>query len=179
MRGDRMTVETIDGLSRPSRRRCERSSRGSGARSEGNARGARNHQLTNTDVQAERHHLIYFAGFKRHIGLDSVSVDGNEFSKELAPYATGKATLQFPLDRPIPFGLITKVLKFKVTQSRQAALKKRKDQTKVSTMNDRKARNPRDCRHGRFHGLLPSRKPYPPARPRLRRPMVRNNCTHP
>ena len=47
-------------------------------------------------------YLIYFAGFKTHIGLYPVHADGAEFSQEMARYASGKATLKFPLDEPLP-----------------------------------------------------------------------------
>ena len=72
-------------------------------------------------------YLIYFAGFKTHVGLYPVPVDTAEFQADLAVYGSGKATLKFPLDRPIPFDLITRVVKFKVKQSetRDAARSKR------------------------------------------------------
>jgi uncharacterized protein YdhG (YjbR/CyaY superfamily) len=60
------------------------------------------------------HYLIYFAGFKTHIGLYPVQTDSAEFSPELARYASGKATLKFPLDQPLPLELIAKVVKAKV-----------------------------------------------------------------
>ncbi len=63
-------------------------------------------------------YLIYFAGYKTHIGLYPVAVDDTKLGVQLAPYATGKATLKFPLDQPIPFGLITKVVKAKLQQQR-------------------------------------------------------------
>jgi uncharacterized protein YdhG (YjbR/CyaY superfamily) len=62
-------------------------------------------------------YLIYFAGFKTHVGLYPVPVDTAEFHDDLAVYGSGKATLKFPLDQPIPFDLITRVVKHKVKQS--------------------------------------------------------------
>ena len=70
-------------------------------------------------------YLIYFAGFKKHIGLYPVRVDTAEFQQDIATYGAGKATLRFPLDQPIPFELIARLVKFKALQSRPAA-KKRK-----------------------------------------------------
>lgn len=58
-------------------------------------------------------YLIYFAGFKTHIGIYPVHADSAEFQKELARYASGKATLKFPLDQPIPFDLIAKIVQAK------------------------------------------------------------------
>ena len=49
--------------------------------------------------------------------------DGAEFSQEMARYASGKATLKFPLDEPLPLELITKVVKAKLRQA--TATKKR------------------------------------------------------
>ncbi len=61
-------------------------------------------------------YLIYFAGYKTHIGLYPVEVDDTQLGVQLAPYAAGKATLKFLLDRPIPFDLISKVVRVKVRQ---------------------------------------------------------------
>jgi uncharacterized protein YdhG (YjbR/CyaY superfamily) len=60
------------------------------------------------------HYLIYFAGYKAHIGLYPVHADGAEFSPEMARYASGKATLKFPLNEPLPLDLIAKVVKAKL-----------------------------------------------------------------
>ena len=58
--------------------------------------------------------LIYFAGFKTHIGLYPVQADSAGFSQAMARYASGKATLKFPLDQPMPLGLIATVVKAKL-----------------------------------------------------------------
>lgn len=71
------------------------------------------------------HYLIYFAAFKMHIGLYPVHADTAGLSQAMARYASGKATLKFPLDQPVPYGLITNVVKAKVraamVTSRRAA----------------------------------------------------------
>ncbi len=67
--------------------------------------------------------LIYFAGFKTHIGLYPVQADSAGFSPAMARYASGKATLKFPLDAPLPLGLIATVVKAKV---RVASVAKKK-----------------------------------------------------
>ena len=61
-------------------------------------------------------YVLYFAGCKKHIGL--YPVPGKGFEKDFAPYKTsGKGTIQFPLDKPLPLKLIKKITKFLVQQS--------------------------------------------------------------
>ncbi len=71
-------------------------------------------------------YLIYFAAYKEHIGLYPVSIGNAEFDKELSLYVAGKGTAKFPLDKPIPFDLIGKIVKLKVKESRERAGAKRK-----------------------------------------------------
>lgn len=60
--------------------------------------------------------LIYFAAFKNHIGLyPPVSGDAS-LMKAIAPYAGPKGNLQFPWDRPIPYKLIERIVKFRIHQ---------------------------------------------------------------
>jgi uncharacterized protein YdhG (YjbR/CyaY superfamily) len=61
---------------------------------------------------------IYFAGYRRHIGLYPVPADSPRLRKEIARYGAGKASLRFPLDQPIPFELITKIVQIKLEQGR-------------------------------------------------------------
>lgn len=56
--------------------------------------------------------LIHFAGYNNHIGLYPGSRPIEVFKEELARYKTSKGTVQLPLDKPIPVGLITKITKF-------------------------------------------------------------------
>jgi uncharacterized protein YdhG (YjbR/CyaY superfamily) len=70
--------------------------------------------------------LVHFAAFKNHIGFYPAPGGIDEFKKELAPYRTGKGTLQFLLDQPIPFSLITKVVKFRMKQTEQNKKEKNK-----------------------------------------------------
>lgn len=72
--------------------------------------------------------LVYFAAFKAHIGLyPPVSGDAS-LERALAPYAGPKGNLKFPLDQPIPYALITRVVLLRVKQdiSRGAAGRKKK-----------------------------------------------------
>ena len=72
--------------------------------------------------------LIYFAGFKKHIGLYPAPRSAPGFRKELARYEGGKGTVQFPLDEPIPFELITRIVKFRAKENAKLAAARRKKQ---------------------------------------------------
>ena len=61
--------------------------------------------------------LISFAGYKNHLGLYPGSRPIEEFEDELAGYTTSKGTVQFPLDKPVPVGLISKITKFCVQRN--------------------------------------------------------------
>jgi len=66
------------------------------------------------------HYLIYFAGYKKHIGVYPVPGGNKEFEKDFARYYTsGKGTIQFPLDKSMPLGLIKKIVKFRVKKIRR------------------------------------------------------------
>ena len=74
--------------------------------------------------------LVYFAGHANHVGFYALPVATKTFAKELASYKTSKGGIQFPLDRPIPKALVTKMVKFRVKeQLAKAALKKKKKAT--------------------------------------------------
>ena len=70
--------------------------------------------------------VIYFAAFTNHIGVyPPVSGDAT-LMKTLAPYAGPKGNLKFPLDQPIPYDLVTRIVKLRVKQDAEhAAAKKR------------------------------------------------------
>ena len=61
--------------------------------------------------------LIHFAAFKKHIGLYPSPRGVEEFKDELAPFEGAKSTLRFPLDKPIPFDLISRIVKFRVQKT--------------------------------------------------------------
>lgn len=63
--------------------------------------------------------LVYFGGFKDHVSFfpGSSEVVMSEFKKELANYKTSKGTIQFQLDKPIPYDLIKRIVKFRVSQN--------------------------------------------------------------
>jgi len=59
-------------------------------------------------------YLIYFAAYKKHIALYPAPRGVEPFKKALSVYAGGKGTVRFPLDEPIPFNLISRMVKFRV-----------------------------------------------------------------
>ena len=71
-------------------------------------------------------HLIYFAGYKNHIGLYPAPRGNEAFKKELSVYKIGKGTVQFPLDKPMPLNLITRIVKFKIKENLEKAAKLKK-----------------------------------------------------
>ena len=72
--------------------------------------------------------LVHFAAFKKHIGFYPIPTGIAKFKKELSVYKQGKGSLQFPLDKPIPYGLISKIVKFRVKEDLQRARAKKKKQ---------------------------------------------------
>ncbi|HSL44087.1 MAG TPA: DUF1801 domain-containing protein [Anaerolineales bacterium] len=63
------------------------------------------------------HYLIYFAAYKKHIALYPVPTGSKEFNAKVSAYQTGKGTLQFPLDQPIPYELITEIVEFGIREN--------------------------------------------------------------
>lgn len=63
------------------------------------------------------HYLVYFSAYKKHIGFYPAPIGNEEFNEEIATYASGRGTLQFPLDQPIPYRLITKIAKFRAREN--------------------------------------------------------------
>ena len=80
--------------------------------------------------------LVYFAGFKNHIGFYPVPSGIKAFEKELAAYKASKATAQFPHDKPIPFELIAKIVKFRVEENLKKAETKTASKTTKSSSTD-------------------------------------------
>lgn len=69
--------------------------------------------------------LIHFAAFTRHIGLYPTPSGIAEFRRELKPYATSKGAIQFPLDQPVPYGLIARITKFRVRENRRKTARRK------------------------------------------------------
>jgi len=61
--------------------------------------------------------LVWFAGYKRHIGFYPGSAAIATFKKELSGYKGAKGSAQFPLDEPLPLALVSRIVKFRVKQN--------------------------------------------------------------
>jgi uncharacterized protein YdhG (YjbR/CyaY superfamily) len=77
--------------------------------------------------------LVYFAAFKNHIGLYATPTANPEFQKELSRYKTGKGSIQFPIDEPLPLKLICKIVKFRVQENIERDREKMTTSTKKAT----------------------------------------------
>lgn len=55
------------------------------------------------------HYVVYFAAWKHHVSVYPVPHADQDLVAEMAPYLSGKGTLKFPLNKPVPYGLIAKV----------------------------------------------------------------------
>jgi uncharacterized protein YdhG (YjbR/CyaY superfamily) len=65
--------------------------------------------------------LIHFAGWKNHISMYPIPSGSEAFNNEVSKYAAGKGTLQFPLDKPLPLRLITKIVKLRIADNLEKA----------------------------------------------------------
>ncbi len=70
--------------------------------------------------------LLYFAGFKNHIGMYPPVSGDARLQKALARYAGPKGNLRFPLDKPIPYDLIRRIVRLRVKQNLAKGSAKRK-----------------------------------------------------
>lgn len=61
--------------------------------------------------------LVYFAAFKNHIGFYPTPSGIEKFRKGLSGYEVSKGTVKFPIDKPIPLDLISKIVKFRVKEN--------------------------------------------------------------
>lgn len=66
-------------------------------------------------------HLVHFAGFKNHVGFYPIPSGMEAFKEELSAYKTGKGSVQFPLDEPLPADLIRRIVIFRVGEVTQAS----------------------------------------------------------
>lgn len=65
--------------------------------------------------------LVYFAGFKNHIGFYATPTGHSAFREELSQYKQGKGSVQFQLDKPIPYKLIGQIVEFRVAENTEKA----------------------------------------------------------
>ncbi|MEI7883835.1 MAG: DUF1801 domain-containing protein [Clostridia bacterium] len=65
--------------------------------------------------------LVHFAAFKKHIGMYPAPSGIMAFQAELARYKSAKGSVQFPLDQPIPYDLISKIVQMRVAENMKKA----------------------------------------------------------
>jgi uncharacterized protein YdhG (YjbR/CyaY superfamily) len=63
--------------------------------------------------------LVSFAAYKKHIGLYPAPVGDEKFNRELSAYRAEKSTVRFPLDRPVPYDLIRRIVELRVENNRR------------------------------------------------------------
>jgi uncharacterized protein YdhG (YjbR/CyaY superfamily) len=83
-------------------------------------------------MPAYRYHgvLVYFAGYKNHIGFYPTGSAIKAFKKELSVYKGAKGSVQFPLNQPIPKELVIRIVKFRVKENEAKLELKLKSKTK-------------------------------------------------
>jgi uncharacterized protein YdhG (YjbR/CyaY superfamily) len=70
--------------------------------------------------------VVHFGGAKNHLGFYPAPSGIVAFQSELASYKSSKGAVQFPYDQPIPHQLISKIVKFRVTENLEKAAAKKK-----------------------------------------------------
>jgi len=70
--------------------------------------------------------LVHFGGFKNHVGFYPAPSGIEAFKKELSVYEGAKGSVKFPVDKPLPVALITKIVKFRVKENLEKAKQKSK-----------------------------------------------------
>ena len=65
--------------------------------------------------------LVYFAAYNKHIGFYPMPRAIEAFRDELTDLETAKGTVRFPLDRPLPSGLIRRMVKFRIEEDARRA----------------------------------------------------------
>jgi uncharacterized protein YdhG (YjbR/CyaY superfamily) len=74
--------------------------------------------------------LVYFAAYENHIGFYPTASGIEAFQKEISAYKWSKGAVQFPIDQPLPFDLITKMVKFRVKKNSEKAKAKNQQKKK-------------------------------------------------
>jgi uncharacterized protein YdhG (YjbR/CyaY superfamily) len=69
--------------------------------------------------------LVHFASFKNHIGFYPTPSGTEIFKKEISVYRSGKGSIQFPIDKPMPLSLIKKIVKYRIKENSNRIKKKK------------------------------------------------------
>jgi uncharacterized protein YdhG (YjbR/CyaY superfamily) len=88
-------------------------------------------EVISYQMPAYKYHgmLVFFAGYKNHIGFYPGASGIATFKKELSVFKGAKGSVQFPLDKPLPLQLITRIVAFRVKENlkrKEAKAKKQK-----------------------------------------------------
>ncbi|MBV7508235.1 DUF1801 domain-containing protein [Bacillus sp. sid0103] len=75
---------------------------------------------------AYKGNLVYFAAYKNHIGFYPTSSGIATFKHKLSEYKTSKGAVQFPIDKPLPYELISEIVKYRIAENRIKAENKLK-----------------------------------------------------
>ena len=121
MRGDQPTPQTIDEyIARfpPDVQEILRKVRATIRRAAPDAKEAIRYQMPTFVLEGN---LVHFAAFKNHVGLYPTPSATESFREELSPYETGKGSIRLPLGKPIPYDLISKIVKFRVKENLEKA----------------------------------------------------------
>ena len=70
-------------------------------------------------------HLVHFAAYEKHIGFYPTGGGIEAFKDELGQYRSGKGSVQFPLEQPMPADLIRRIVAFRVDENARRAAKGR------------------------------------------------------
>jgi uncharacterized protein YdhG (YjbR/CyaY superfamily) len=103
--------------------------------------------------------LVHFGGFERHVSFFPTSAPVEAFKRELSRYETSKGTIHFPLDKPLPLGLIKRIVQFRVAQANPfhglaAPAQRALAAAGITSIKQLSKRTGRDI--GRLHGLGPN-----------------------
>ncbi len=88
-----------------------------------NAKETINYQIPTLTLNGN---LVHFAAFKNHIGFYPTPTGMENFKAELSVYEGAKGSVKFPLDKPIPYELISKIVAFRVKENLERAKAKEK-----------------------------------------------------
>jgi uncharacterized protein YdhG (YjbR/CyaY superfamily) len=78
--------------------------------------------------------LVHFAAFAKHIGFYPTPSSIEQFKDALSAYNTAKGSVQFPLDSPIPYTLIMRIVNFRVKEVRDKIASKPKAKKRSKPM---------------------------------------------
>lgn len=92
-------------------------------------------ELISYGIAGYKYHgmLIYFAGYTHHVSIYPALRAAAQFKKELSAYKGGKGTVQFPLVKPVPVGLVKRIVMYRLRQNEdKAAAKKTQNNNTLS-----------------------------------------------